>query len=93
MKVSKKIAKKVKQYQKLKSQADKLFEELEAYFIGEQGLEGFEDAFIADKPEGSKQTKDGEYCDQITLGEDWYRGTYYYPIKDSKKYVGCEYQI
>ena len=93
MKVSQEIADKVKQYQELQSQADKLFEELEEYFIDEQGLEGFEDAFIADKPEGSKQTKDGEYCYQITLGEDWYRGTYYYPIEKSKKYVGIEYEI
>lgn len=92
MKVSQEIAKKVEQYQELQSQADKLYEELEEYFTEEQGLEGFRVPFITDKPQGRK-TEDGEFCDQITLGEDWYKGEYYYPIENSDKYVGCHYEI
>lgn len=93
MKVSKEIAEKVKQYQKLKSQTDKLYEELKEYFEEEQGLEGFCEPFITDKAKGQKQTADGEFCDQTILGEDWYRGQYYYQIENSDEYVGCHYEI
>ena len=93
MKVSQEIADKVKQYQELQSQADKLYKELKEFFEEENGLEGFCTPFIADKPQGARQTDDGEFCDQITLGEDWYKGEYYYPIENSDKYVGCHYEI
>lgn len=93
MKVSKEISDKVEQYQKLQSQADELYKELKHYFEDEQGLEGFCGSFITDKPQGVRQSADGEFCDQTTLGEDWYRGEYYYPVENSDKYVGCHYEI
>lgn len=93
MKVSKKIANKVEQYQKLKAKVDELYQQLNSYFEDELGVEGFYDAFITDETEGTKQTEDGEYCDQRTLGEDWYKGVYYYPIKNSDNYIGCRYEI
>lgn len=93
MKVSQEIADKVKQYQELQSQADEIYKNLKHYFVEEQGLEGFCTPFITDKPQGMRQTADGEFCDQITLGEDWYKGEYYYPIENSDKYVGCQYEI
>lgn len=93
MKVSKEIANKVERYQKLQSEADLLYQELKRFFEDEHGLEGFCEPFIAEKPQGMRQTADGEFCDQTTLGEDWYRGEYYYPIKNSDKYVRCHYEI
>lgn len=92
MKISKEIANKVVCYQELQSKTDKLYQELKDYFEGELGCEGFYDIFIADEPHGEEQS-DGEFCDQTTLGEDWYRGDYYYPIENSDKYVGCHYEI
>lgn len=93
MKVSKEIADKVERYQELQAQADNFYKELKQYFEDEQGLEGFCTPFITDKPQGVRQSADGEFCDQITLGEDWYKGEYYYPIENSDKYVGCHYEI
>lgn len=93
MKVSKEIADKVEKYQKLKSETDELYEELREFFEKEHGIEGFYDPFITDKLKGIRQTADGEFCDQTTLGEDWYSGEYYYPIENSDEYVGCHYEI
>lgn len=93
MKVSIEIAVKVIRYQKLKTQTNALYRELKEYFEEELELDGFEDAFIAEKPQGIRASADGEFCNQITLGEDWYRGEYYYPIENSDKYVGCNYEI
>ncbi len=93
MKVSKEIADKVEKYQKLKSETDKLYEELREFFEEEHEIEGFCDPFITDEPQGVRQSADGEFCDQTILGEDWYRGEYYYPIENSDKYVGCHYEI
>ena len=93
MKVSKEIADKVSRYQNLQNQADELYEELKEYFEEELELEGFSTPCIVDKPQGRQQTADGEFCIQITLGEDWYKGKYYYPIENSKKYVCCHYEI
>lgn len=92
MKVSKEIAEKVERYQNLQSEADKLYEEIEEYFLNECDAEGFGMPFIADVPTGEEQC-DGEYCEQVTLGEDWYRGTYYHAIEGSDKYVGYSYEI
>lgn len=93
MKISKEIADKVARYQELKEQTYALRKELKEYFEEELELDGFEDAFIAEKPQGIRASADGEFCDQITLGEDWYKGEYYYPIENSDKYVGCHYEI
>lgn len=92
MKVSKEIAEKVERYQKLQSKADKLYEEIEEYFTERMGAEGFMTPFILDTPTGEQQDDD-EYCDQVTVGEDWYRGTYYHQIEGSEKYVGYTYEI
>ena len=70
MKVSKEIAKKVERYQELQNEADRLYEEIETYFEEELDAEGFGVPFITNKPEGQRQNDD-EYCNQITLGEDW----------------------
>lgn len=92
MKISKEIAAKIEQYQKVKNEADKLYEELEKYFTEEIDAEGFIEPFITDNPTGEQQCDD-EYCNQITRGEDWYRGTYYHQIEGSDKYVGYTYEI
>lgn len=91
MKVPKEIAEKVERYQELQNGADKLYEEIKQYFE-ELGAEGFEIPFITDKPEGHLQNDD-EYCDQAELGEDWYRGNYYYQIENSDKYIGYSFEI
>lgn len=78
------MRKKVEKHQKLKAESDELYEELREFFEEEHGVEGFYDSFIADEPKGIEQTEDGEFCDQTTLGEDWYRGEYYYPIENSE---------
>lgn len=92
MKVSRKIADKVIRYQELQSEADELYQELKDYFKDELGCEGFCDLFITGEPQGEEQT-DGEFCDQTTIGEDWHKGVYYYPIENSDSYVGCSYEI
>lgn len=92
MKVSKEIAKKVEQYQELQNEADKLYKEIETYFEEELDAEGFGVPFIADISEGQRQNDD-EYCNQITLGEDWYKGEYYHQIEGSDKYVGYSFEI
>lgn len=92
MKVSKEIAKKVERYQELQNEADKLYNEIKTYFEEELGAEGFDIPFIAEKPEGQRQNND-EYCNQITLGEDWYSGEYYHQIEGSNIYVGYSFEI
>lgn len=93
MKVSKEIANKVKRYQELQAEADELYQQLNSYFEDELGVEGFYDPFITDEPKGIEQSGDGEYCDQTILGEDLYKGVYYYQIEDSDDYIGCRYEI
>ncbi|MBR6538091.1 MAG: hypothetical protein IKT67_12920 [Lachnospiraceae bacterium] len=92
MKCSKEIAEKVKRYQKLKSEEEKLYKEIEKYFVEELDAEGFQEPFIADKPKGEKQNGD-EYCDQYCVYEDWYEGTYYHQIEGSRKYVGYSFSV
>lgn len=92
MKVSKEIAEKVEQYEALQNEANKLYKEIAEYFTEECGAEGFGEPFITDVPEGEEQV-DGEYCDQVTMGEDWYHGTYYHQIEGTDKYVGYSYEI
>lgn len=92
MKVKREIAEKIERYQNLQSEADKLYEEIEEYFTEELDVDYFGTPFVTDKPAGEYQG-DGEYCDQITMGEDWYRGNYYYQIDGSDKYVGYSYEI
>ena len=93
MKVSKEIADKAQQWQTLQTQVNNLYKELVDYFESESDIEGFEEPFITDTPRGIKSSNDGEFCNQITLGEDWYKGQYYFPIEDSDKYVGWNFEI
>lgn len=93
MKVPKEIAEKVERYQTTQAEADKLLAELKEYFEVEIGAEGFKSPFIAEKPTGTAQLDEDEYCYQITLGEDWYMGKYYHKIEGSEKYVGYTFEI
>lgn len=92
MKVPQEIADKVELYETLKKQANKLYGELEEYFKNELDADGFVEPFIADKPRGRLLNGD-EYCKQIILGEDWFKGEHYYPVENSDKYVGCSFNI
>ena len=92
MKVSKEIADKVRQFQKAKQEAEKLYEEIKEYFKNEHDAEGFCEPFITDKPKGQLLFED-EYCDQHCVYEDWYEGTYYHQIEGSKEYVGYSFSI
>lgn len=93
MKVPKEIVEKVKRYEDLKSEVNKLYEELEE-FANEHG---YGDCWIADfgtskKPLGKEQSN-GSYCDQYMDGEDSGYGTYYYPIEESTQYMFIEYSF
>lgn len=99
MKVPKEVATFVEEYEKINNQIKELHKELEAckkVFIdwekenSEAGV-WIDDLFIVDKPTGEKQS-DGEYCNQTCHGEDWFTGTYYYPIEGSDKYVAYTYE-
>lgn len=92
MKVPKEIADKVELYETLKKQANKLHGELKEYFENELDAEGFVEPFITDKPRGRPQNGD-EYCKQIQMGDDWFKGEYYRPVEDSDKYVGYSFDI
>lgn len=92
MKIPQEIADKVSEYEKVSKKANALYKEIVKYFRENTDMEGYDEPFIADKPSGEKQF-DGEYCDQVTLGEDWYQGTYYWPIEGRKQYVGFTYEI
>lgn len=93
MKVSKEIAEKVERYQAAQAEADTLLAEIKEYFEEETGADGFEVPFIAARPTGEMQLDEDEYCDQVTLDEDWYRGKYYHKIEGSEKFVGYTYEI
>ena len=92
MKCSKEIAKKIEKWQKLNYETNKLYDEIETYFVEELGAEGFIHPFITDTPKGQLQNDD-EYCDQRCLGEDWFTGSYYHKIEGSKKYAGYTFDI
>lgn len=91
MKIPVSIAAKVAEYEEAQKKADQLFAELQLWF-NEHADDCVDrgSPYITDTPTGDPQG-DGEYCDQIQIGEDWYQGTYYYPIEDSDKYVAYPY--
>ncbi len=94
MKVPKEIAAKIREYQRCREKAGRLFEELEKYFteLADDG-QYYDDFFIADEPTGYKQEDDGtEYCNQSSgySGDD-FSGTYYYQIEGSRKYAAYNY--
>lgn len=67
--------------------------ELDTWFKENINVEGCDirDAKIVDKPTGEPQSN-GEYCDQTTLGEDWYVGYYYWQM-DNGKYLCMDFGI
>lgn len=99
MQVPKEVATFVEEYEKINNQIKELLKDMEAckkvftdweeancdagVYIG--------DLFITQKPSGKEQG-DGEYCDQTQHGDDWFTGTYYYPIEGSDKYVAYTYE-
>lgn len=51
-------------------------------------------AKITDFHEGQEQWTDDckEWCDQTTICEDWYRGTYYWETEYEGKYLAMDYE-
>ena len=92
MKVSKEISEKVKKYQELKEESERLLEDIRKYFVEELGAEGFVEPFISEKPTGDLQCED-EFCDQYQVYEDCFKGNYYHKIEGSNKYVGYTFYI
>ena len=94
MAVSKELANKIKKYQALTSEANKLFEEIEETFIED---EIFVDAIMDDfsvtteVPQSIETTDDGEYNNITTRFEDSVWGAYYIPVEDSDEYVEIRY--
>lgn len=87
MKIPKDIAAKVAEYEEAQKKADRLFEELDAWFeenvddtLSMRGLS------IVHSPAGVPQ-RDGSYWNDTNDQEDWIRGIHYYPIEDSDQYV------
>lgn len=93
MRVSKEIAEKADEYERLKKQEEQIYEELIAW-VNENGFEDFcvEGFGVAQEPAGEEQT-DGEYCDQTMHGEDTGDGIYYYPIEGSTQYMWVGYSF
>lgn len=96
MKAPKNIVECVERYEKLKTELEKIEKEMyeckETFKEWEGDTDVYiGDLFIADEPCGDGQGE-GEYCDQWCHGEDWYTGTYYYPIEGSDKYVAYTYE-
>lgn len=96
MKAPKEIVECVEKYARLRKEFERIDKEMEecrktfAEWEGDNGVY-IGHLFIAEKPEGESQG-DGEYCNQYQLGEDWYKGIYYYPIEESDKYVAYDYE-
>lgn len=84
--IPKEIREKVEQRMKLDDELDKWFEE----YLDIEGCDTRTVA-IVDTPSGERQSN-GEYCNQVVLGEDWYRGQYYWKM-DNGKYLRMNYEI
>lgn len=94
MQIPKEIAEKVSEYQTLQQKSKKLWDEV-VEWLNEWGADGvdIEDIYISEKPTGTKQYDDGEWCEQHPYGccEDSFYGEYYHKIEGSDKYVGYHY--
>lgn len=86
MQIPKEVREKIEQRIKLNEELKKWFEEN----LDIEGCNIF-DVQIVDKPCGEEQS-DGEYCDQTILGEDWYRGQYYWEM-DNEKWLCMDFEI
>lgn len=94
MKINKKMADKVAEFEKAQAKADELYEEIRDYFMNELEAEDFGVPFITDKPKGYCQNDQGdEFCDQYCIYEDWYGGNYYHKIEGSSKWVGYSFGV
>ncbi len=90
--ISKEVADKVRRYQRLKREANRLYEELQDYF--EEELDGccVTDFSISGKPDECFSQGDGEYiAESASSLNDTGEGICYKPIKGSKKYVAIDY--
>ena len=67
-------------------QINKWFNECES--IDSEGLE-LDTLHHTLSPTGTEQNS-GEYCDQVSHGEDWYTGKYYWPAEGGG-FICCEY--
>ena len=96
MAVSKEIAAKVRKYEALQQEANKLYEEIEEAFRSEE-LMGEESSFISgfgtttDIPSGAVGNDDGEYDYVTSRFEDSCWGNYYFPIENSDEYIVVSY--
>ena len=93
MKISRKIARKIKKQAKARDKSNKLYEEIDEWFMKNDGDDTYRGSYnIVNEPCGDNQG-DGEYCNQWSgYCEDDYHGIYYFPINHSKKYVAMEYE-
>lgn len=71
----------------------KLSEELKSWFKENIDVDGCDisNVRICNKPAGVYQSQ-GEYCDQTMIGEDWYKGQYYWQM-DNGKYLCMDFEI
>ena len=93
MKIPRKIARKIKKQAKARDKSDKLYEEIDDWFSKNDGDDIYRNSYnIVKEPAGDNQGN-GEFCDQSCgySGDDYY-GTYYFPIKGSRKYVAMGYE-
>lgn len=94
MKIPKEIADKVKCYMEHDKIAKKNYSEVCKWLKDNTCADGvdIEDMFITDKPSGTKQDDESEYCQQWNgYCEDDYHGNYYHQIEESNEYVGYTY--
>lgn len=95
MAVSKEIAEKVKRFEKLSSEANELYSELQGLFnsddyLGDMVLIG--GVSISGNPANiAEPTEDGEYNQIITRYEDSVDGCYFVPVEDSDEFIAVNY--
>lgn len=93
MRIPKSVINKIRDYQKAKSQYNKLYNELESWF--EENADSgvlWNDFEFADKPKG-QYLGDGEWCEQYEAyySPDCGNGTMYYEVKG--KYIAASYDF
>lgn len=85
MRIPKEIREKIEQ-------RNELSEEMEEWLKENTDIVGcdIEHAYITDELAGFPQ-RDGEYCNQRILGEDWFVGEYYWKM-DNGKFLCVHYE-
>lgn len=86
-KISKEMAEKMKSY-------FNLTKEITEFLQDDCGLEGMNlpEAAFCKEPKGDLQ-RDGSYCYQKQLHEDWFVGSVYLPIESSEEWLEVPYEI